>query len=90
MRAWVCVCVSESVSVWNQCAYSMCTYTLSVCMCIGTGRGGGETVGVVNGQAVRFSKSGGPLVETLSESKSFLERQTLLIFLLFSIFFMFI
>lgn len=49
-------------------------------------KGGGETVVGVNGRAVRFSKSGGPLVETLSESKSFLERQTLLIFLLFSIF----
>lgn len=61
-----------------------------VWMCSGTGRGGEEKVSGVNGCDVRFSKSGGPLVETLSESKSFLKRQTLLIFLLSSIFYVYI
>lgn len=45
-----------------------------------------DRVNGVNGCDVRFSKSGGPLFETLSESKSFLKRQTLLIFLLSNIF----
>lgn len=64
-------------------------YIHIICVCARASEleGVRETVGGVNGRAVRFSKSGGPLVETLSESKSFLERQTLLIFLLFSIFF---
>ena len=52
-------------------------------------KGGGETVGGVNGRAVSFQSQGDLLVETLSESKSFLKRQTLLIFLLLSIFFFF-
>lgn len=70
-------------------AHMVCVHTHHLCACASELEGGGETVGGVNGWAVRFSKSGGPLVETLSESKSFLERQTLLIFLLFSIFFTF-
>lgn len=65
-------------------------HTHNPCACASELEAGGETVGGVNGRAVRFSKSGGPLVETLSESKSFLERQTLLIFLLFSIFYVYI
>lgn len=64
----------------------VCVYAHYPCACAAELEGGGEPVSRVNGRAVRFSKSGGPLVETLSESKSFLERQTLLIFLLFSIF----
>lgn len=57
-----------------------------VCVCaVELERGEGRVSGL-NGCDVRFSKSGGPLVETLSESKSFLKRQTLLIFLLSSIF----
>lgn len=71
-------------------AHTVCVHTHYVCACASELEGGGEPDGGVNGQAVRFSKSGGPLVETLSESKSFLKRQTLLIFLLFSIFFTFI
>lgn len=76
-------------AVQKQCTCGMCIDTLTVHMQTNW-KGGRETVGGVNGQAVRFSKSGGPLVQTLSDSKSFLERQTLLIFLLFSIFFTFI
>lgn len=72
-------------------AHTWYVYIHIICVHVhGNWKGDGETVSGVNGRAVRFSKSGGPLVETLSESKSFLERQTLLIFLLFSIFFTFI
>lgn len=67
-------------------AHTVCVHTHHLCACASELEGGGDMVGGVNGWAVRFSKSGGPLVETLSESKSFLERQTLLIFLLFRIF----
>lgn len=78
-----CVCVLRiSAHTWYVYMHIICVR--------GNWKGNDETVSGVNGQAVRFSKSGGPLVETLSESKSFLERQTLLIFLLLSIFFTFI
>lgn len=82
----MCECVCACVLGIS--ARTVCVHTHY--LCASELEGGGETVGGVNGRAVRFSKSGGPLVETLSESKSFLERQTLLIFLLFSIFFTFI
>lgn len=74
--------------VQNQCAYGVCTCTLSACAAELEGGGENSEQGRAGGD-VRFSNSGGPLVETLSESKSFLKRQTLLIFLLFSIFFFF-
>lgn len=76
----MCACVR----VLGISAHTVCVHTHH--LCASELEGGGEMVGGVNGRAVRFSKSGGPLVETLSESKSFLERQTLLIFLLFRIF----
>lgn len=73
--------------VQNQCAYGVCALHIIRAHVHRNWKGAEKQSLGVNGRAVRFSKSGGPLVETLSESKSFLERQTLLIFLLFSIFF---
>lgn len=78
------MCVCMRVCDFGISAHTVCVLTHH--LCASELEGGGEPDGGVNGQAVRFSKSGGPLVETLSESKSFLKRQTLLIFLLFSIF----
>lgn len=72
------------VCVLGSSAHEVCVHTHHPCA--SQLEGDGEQDDGVNDQ---FSKSGGPLVETLSESKSFLNRQTLLIFL-FSIFYVYI
>lgn len=49
----MCVCVGIS-------AHTVCVHTHYLYACASELERGGETVGDVNGRAVRFSKSGGP------------------------------